>query len=73
MEIEGSVGLPLGQPFADAIDALYRSERVRLTRLATAITLDRWIAEDVVRMRSPVWVVMCPRSRTLPRTFNDRS
>jgi RNA polymerase sigma factor (sigma-70 family) len=51
MELEASaVGSPLGQPAtADAIDALFRSERLRLTRLATAITLDRWIAEDVVQ------------------------
>ncbi len=31
------------------ISEVYRDHRVRLTRLATAITLDRGIAEDVVQ------------------------
>jgi RNA polymerase sigma factor (sigma-70 family) len=31
------------------IDRLYRDHRVRLTRLATAITLDRTLAEEVVQ------------------------
>ena len=34
---------------APAVEALYRSERLRLTRLATAITLDRSLAEEVVQ------------------------
>ena len=35
------------------IDGLYRDHRVRLTRLATAITLDRTLAEEVVVTRLP--------------------
>lgn len=34
------------------VDSLFREHRVRLTRLAAAITLDRAVAEEVYRMRS---------------------
>ena len=34
---------------APVVEALYRSERVSLTRLATAITLDRSLAEEIVQ------------------------
>ncbi len=34
---------------APLVETLYRSERLRLTRLATAITLDRSLAEEIVQ------------------------
>ncbi|MCU1361437.1 MAG: polymerase, sigma-24 subunit, subfamily [Ilumatobacteraceae bacterium] len=37
------------RPAAVDVDALYREHRVRLVRLATAITMDRQLAEEVVQ------------------------
>ena len=50
---DGTIGDPLLVHDADVaavdLDALFRLHRVRLTRLATAITLDRSLAEEVVQ------------------------
>lgn len=50
---DGLIGDPLiarrPRPAVNRVEVLYRAHRVRLTRLACAITLDRSLAEEVVQ------------------------